>query len=88
MTNQHLFLLFNCIGIQKFLYSQQSLQLIFFLEANQLKKLNCNRRNYWYCFDIFNINPLSHMSILGSSNSAANKIMMSKIWTNGEQLSN
>ena len=31
--------------------------------------------------------PLPHMPILGSSNSAANKNMMSKIWTNGEQLS-
>ena len=29
------------------------------------------------------VNPLSHMSILGSSNSAANKDMMSKIMTNG-----
>ena len=30
---------------------------------------------------------LPHMPILGSSNSAANKNMMSKIWTNGVQLS-
>ena len=28
-------------------------------------------------------NPLSDMPILGSSNSAANKDMISKIWTNG-----
>ena len=28
------------------------------------------------------INPLPHMPILGSSNSAANTDMMSKIWTN------
>ena len=28
------------------------------------------------------INPLPYMPILGSSNSAANKDMMSKIWTN------
>ena len=27
-------------------------------------------------------NPLSHMPILGSSKSAANKTMMSNIWTN------
>ena len=32
-------------------------------------------------------NPLPHMPILGSSNSAANEYMMSKIWTNGVQLS-
>ena len=32
-------------------------------------------------------NPLPPMSILGSSNSAANENMMSKIWTNGVQLS-
>ena len=31
-------------------------------------------------------NPLPHMPILGSSNSAANKNMMSKIWTKGVQL--
>ena len=28
-------------------------------------------------------NPLPHMLILGSSNSAANKDIMSEIWTNG-----
>ena len=33
------------------------------------------------------INPLPDMSVLGSSNSAANKDMMSKIWTNVMQLS-
>ena len=32
-------------------------------------------------------NPLPDMPILGSSNSAANKDMMSNIWTNGVQLS-
>ena len=32
-------------------------------------------------------NPLPHTSILGSSNSAANEDMMSKIWTNGDKLS-
>ena len=31
-------------------------------------------------------NPLPHMSISGSSNSAANKDMMSKIWTNGDTI--
>ena len=30
------------------------------------------------------LNPLPHMVILGSSNSAANKDMMSRIWTNGD----
>ena len=30
-----------------------------------------------------NINPLAGMPILGSSNSAANKDMMSKVWKNG-----
>ena len=33
------------------------------------------------------IKPLPHMPISGSSNSAANKNMMSKIWTNGVELS-
>ena len=32
-------------------------------------------------------NPLPHMPTSGSSNSAANKDMMSKIWTDGIQLS-
>ena len=32
-------------------------------------------------------NPLPNMPILGPSNSTANKTMMSKIWTNGVQLS-
>ena len=32
------------------------------------------------------VNPLPHMPIFGSSNSAANKIMMSKLWTDGVQL--
>ena len=30
----------------------------------------------------FKLNPLPDMPILGSSNSTANKDMMSKIWTN------
>ena len=32
------------------------------------------------------VNPLPHMPILGSSNSAANKDMMSKILTNGDTI--
>ena len=32
------------------------------------------------------INPLPHMPILGSSNSATNKDKMSKIWTNGDTI--
>ena len=32
------------------------------------------------------VNPLPHMPILGSSNSAANKDVMSKIWTNGDTI--
>ena len=32
------------------------------------------------------LNPLPHMPILGSSNSVANKNMMSKIWTNGDTI--
>ena len=31
-------------------------------------------------------NPLPDMPILGSSNSAANKDMMSKIWTHGDKI--
>ena len=33
------------------------------------------------------INPLRHIPILGSFNSAVTENMMSKIWTNGVQLS-
>ena len=32
------------------------------------------------------INPLPHMAILGSTNSAANRDMMSKIWINGDTI--
>ena len=32
----------------------------------------------------FLVNPLPNMSILGTSNSEANKDMISKIWTNGD----
>ena len=32
------------------------------------------------------LNALQDMPILGSSNSAANKDMMSKIWTNGDTI--
>ena len=32
------------------------------------------------------VNPLPHMPVFGSSNSAANKDMMSKIWTNGDTI--
>ena len=32
------------------------------------------------------VNPLPYMSNLGSSNSAVNKDMMSKIWTNGDTI--
>ena len=42
----------------------------------------------WTNFAILaNFNPLPHMPILGSSNSAANEKTMSKIWRNGIQLS-
>ena len=34
--------------------------------------------------EVFLINPLPHMPILGSSSSVANKDMMSKIWKNGD----
>ena len=37
--------------------------------------------------NFLDVNPLPHMPILGSSNSAANENMMSKIWTNGLPLS-
>ena len=37
--------------------------------------------------DNFLVNLLPHMPISGSPNSAANKNMMSKMWTNGAQLS-
>ena len=37
--------------------------------------------------ELADFNPLPHMPILDSSNSATNKSMMSKIWTNGVQLS-
>ena len=32
------------------------------------------------------INPLSYMPIFGSSNSAANKDVVSKEWTNGDTI--
>ena len=32
------------------------------------------------------VNPLPHVPILGSSNSAANKDMMAKVWTNGDTI--
>ena len=35
----------------------------------------------------YNYNPFSDMPILGSYNSAANKNMMSKIWTNWVHIS-
>ena len=38
-------------------------------------------------FKCLSLSPLPHMPILGSSNSAANKYMMSKIWKNGIRLS-
>ena len=38
-------------------------------------------------YNILIFNPLPDMPILGSSNSAANANTMSKIWTNGVQLS-
>ena len=41
--------------------------------------------NIWAIASPFN--PLPHMHVFGSSNSAANENMMSKIWTNGVQLS-
>ena len=37
-----------------------------------------------YSERLYDINPLPHMPILGYSNSAAIKDMMSKIWTNGD----
>ena len=41
-----------------------------------------------YDIDVqYTFNPLPHIPILGSSNPAANKNMMSKMWTNGVQLS-
>ena len=32
------------------------------------------------------VNPFPHMPIFGSSNSAENKDMISKIWTNGDTI--
>ena len=40
----------------------------------------------WYQTKVFFLNSLSNMPILGSSNSAANKDMMAKIWTNGDTI--
>ena len=39
--------------------------------------------NVWFPH-ILNFNPLPDVPILGSSNSAANKDMMSKTWTKGD----
>ena len=38
------------------------------------------------CARSLNVNPLPHMPIFCSSNSAANKDMMSKILTNGDTI--
>ena len=35
---------------------------------------------------VLTLNPLPDMQISGFSNSAANKDMMSKIWTNGDTI--
>ena len=55
--------------------------------------LNPNTTNYrsdrtflFLYLSRLSINPLPHMPILGSSDSAANKDMMSKIWTNGDTI--
>ena len=45
----------------------------------------CQGHQPFQCWN--EVNPLPRMPILGSSNSAANKDMMTKIWTNGVQLS-
>ena len=39
--------------------------------------------NFSYCLTL---NPLPYIPNLGSSNSVANKDMMSKIWTNGDAI--
>ena len=36
--------------------------------------------------EVIVFNPVPYMPILGFSNSAANKDMMSKIWTNGDTI--
>ena len=62
--------------------------------VGEKEKLLITSKNL-YCRDMYvktracfeRVNPLHHMPILGSSNSAANKYMMSKIWTNRVQLS-
>ena len=41
---------------------------------------------YLYTYAICTFNTLPHMAILGSFNLAANKDMMSKIWTNGDTI--
>ena len=53
------------------------------LVENTGKKENCSLPAI-SPFSTVIFNPLPHMAILGFSNSAANKDMMSKIWTNGD----
>ena len=59
-------------GYQHFLLLPQYFQKLSF--SGLLKVVTV-----WY-----RVNPLPDIPILGSSNSAANKDMMSKIWTNGD----
>ena len=42
--------------------------------------------NVSIAFIFSDVNPLPHLPISGSTNSEANKDMMSKIWTNGDTI--
>ena len=61
-------------------FARQSENSYFVQDNSRIVPIPTLRRTY------ISINPLPHMAILGSTNSAANRDMMSKIWINGETI--
>ena len=55
-----------------------------FVATVQCLQQNCEITIFKYVVDRFQVNTLPDIPILGSSDSAANKGLMSKIWTNGD----
>ena len=61
----------------------------YFFDWTKFKAFAGNKPNMAEKLNLFcrqQIYPLSHIPILGSSNSGANKDIMSKIWTNGDTI--
>ena len=79
----HVYVLFACNACFTTIFAfpakfkkYKSFNLIICL--HYLPLINCRKKQP--------LNPLPDMPILGSSNSAANKDMTSKIWTNGDKM--